>query len=234
MKIGGFLKTSYSDFPGQLSSIVFTSGCNFKCAYCHNGDLARGIVSECLTTETVYEELKSRRQHIRAVVVSGGEPTLDEALIDFVKGLKFLDFQIKLDTNGSNPKLLDELINQKLIDYVAMDFKGKLEDYEKITGYSKVNHIKESIQILLGNQIESEFRTTILSPYHNLETLKSMYNVVKGSKRWYWQQYQYSEHQIQNIHFETYERQMLEKFKMAISECGESVGNCEISIRAKR
>lgn len=241
MRIGGFLKTSYSDFPGEVSSVIFTSGCNFKCPYCHNGDLASGKPMEDLDQNQIIETLKMRRQHIRAVVVSGGEPTLQPDLIDFIKALKNLGFKVKLDTNGSRPQVLKDILQAKLLDYIAMDLKGCLEDYESITSFGPEDHLlvdrlKESVDCIKGSGVDHEFRTTILSPYHNQEVLTQMLETLNGCDKWYLQQYQYSDNQLMDIHYDTYDHKMLVKFKKHLEdriEKSESLEIGQISIRAK-
>ena len=125
MRIGGLQKNSLIDYPGKISSVIFLSGCNFDCPFCHNPDLVRGCLSYTadLCSPDVCQFLKQRRGFLDGVVISGGEPTLDENLMDFCESIKQLGYPIKLDTNGSRPRILKQLIDDGLIDYIAMDLK---------------------------------------------------------------------------------------------------------------
>ncbi|MEN6445142.1 MAG: anaerobic ribonucleoside-triphosphate reductase activating protein, partial [Candidatus Cloacimonas sp.] len=134
MKIGGLQKFSLLDYPGELSAIIFTQGCNFRCPYCHNPELVDPIrYSPLLNTERVLRFLYKRHKKLSAVVITGGEPTLQEDLIPFLKLIKAMRYKIKLDTNGSRPEVLQEIIEQNLVDYFAMDIKAPIELYKIIT-----------------------------------------------------------------------------------------------------
>lgn len=184
MIIDGFQKVSLLDYPGLISCIIFTRGCNYNCSYCQNSLLinynnSSGLVLE----EEIITYLKKRKGIIEGIVISGGEPTLQKGLIDFIKKIKELDVKVKLDTNGSNPRLLQYLIEEKLIDYVAMDIKNDLDNYYKITCcHVNTNLIKESIDILKQNKIDYEFRTTIIKEYHKLENINKIISLIGESK----------------------------------------------------
>lgn len=184
MIIDGFEKLTLLDYPGHLACMIFTRGCNFKCPYCQNSSLIRynknpGKFSE----EEILEFLNTRKGKLEGLVISGGEPTIQKGLIEFIKKVKELGFKVKLDTNGSNPKILKELINNKLVDYVAMDIKNDIDNYEMVTD-CKVNTkaIKESIDILLKSKIDHEFRTTIMKECHKITNLKNILDLVKKDK----------------------------------------------------
>ena len=133
MKFAGIVKNSFVDFPGQIATVVFTSGCNFNCWYCHNRELiprSEGKIDE----SEVFDFLNSRKGMIDGVVVSGGEPTLHEEIYDFIKKIKNLGLKVKLDTKGTNPEVLGKLLGENLLDYVAMDIKTSFSNYEKIVG----------------------------------------------------------------------------------------------------
>src|SRR5574344_1116419 len=121
MIIGGFQKSSLIDYPGMISAIIFTKGCNFKCPYCHNPELFENTSSDLIKPDDVLSFLSTRKGKLDGVVVTGGEPTLQHDLKDFIKEIKDMDFLVKLDSNGTNPEMLKELINENLVDYVAMD-----------------------------------------------------------------------------------------------------------------
>ncbi|MDK2865977.1 MAG: pyruvate formate lyase activating enzyme [Clostridiales bacterium] len=216
MNIGGFLKTSYSDFPGRLSSVIFTNGCNFRCPYCHNGDLARGNAPETETFDTVLTKLDQRRQHIRAVVISGGEPTLYRDLPECIRTLKNAGYAVKLDTNGSNPEMLKKLFRESLLDYIAMDFKWLIPDYAPFVAdqalTASMTWLNDSIDLIINSGIAHEFRTTVLLPYHSEATLENMCRCIGKAQAWSLQQYQYTSNQLEDSRFETCSKSELEAF----------------------
>ncbi|MBS7527015.1 anaerobic ribonucleoside-triphosphate reductase activating protein [Fusibacter paucivorans] len=234
MNIGGFLKTSYSDFPGHLSSVIFTNGCNFKCPYCHNGDLASGRAPATETFDTILTKLDQRRQHIRAVVISGGEPTLYRDLPDCIRMLKNEGYAVKLDTNGSNPEMLEHLLRESLLDYVAMDYKWLISDYAPFIAdpvlAASTAWLNASIDLTIGSGIDHEFRTTVLSPYHREDVLEKMGRRIAGAQAWSLQQYQYTANQLEDCHFETYSKSVLEAF----ANChAKAFPKMKIRVRAK-
>lgn len=189
MIIGGFQKTSLIDYPDKISAIVFTQGCNFRCGYCHNPEL---IESEdpLIDEESILTFLKSRIGKIDAVVITGGEPTLQKGLIDFIKKTKELGYLVKLDTNGSSPNVISELLKEKLVDYIAMDIKGPLGKYENVTNV-KLNKdsIQQSLNLIISSNIDYEFRTTVLKSQLNIEDFKSISDLIQGATTYYLQQF---------------------------------------------
>ncbi len=184
MIIDGFEELTLLDYPEHLACMIFTRGCNFKCPYCQNSSLIRyskepGKFSE----EEILEFLEKRKGKLEGIVISGGEPTIQVGLKDFIKKVKELGFLVKLDTNGSNPKLLKDLINNNLVDYIAMDIKNDLDNYEQVTD-CKVNikAIKESINLISKSKIDYEFRTTIMKECHKITNLKKILELVKKDK----------------------------------------------------
>ena len=164
MNIAGFVKTSFVDYPGKISSVVFTQGCNLKCGYCHNLSLIdKNDASTGIQPEEIFVWLAKRKGMIDAVVVSGGEPTLQKNLHVFIEELKAMSLLVKLDTNGTNPDILRELIDDKLLDFIAMDLKAPLSKYEHITGTSclELSSILESVEIIKSCGFAHEFRTTL-------------------------------------------------------------------------
>ncbi|MCX7805079.1 MAG: anaerobic ribonucleoside-triphosphate reductase activating protein [Planctomycetota bacterium] len=167
MKIGGLMPFTLSDFPGRAAAVIFTQGCNFRCPFCHNGSLIpREVGGENLISEErVLEFLASRRGRLDGVVISGGEPTIQPDLPDFLRRLKDMGFAVKLDTNGSMPNVIERLIGERLVDYVAMDVKGSLHAYGRIAGIPvAVAKIIESIHLIAGSGVAHEFRTTVVWP----------------------------------------------------------------------
>lgn len=162
MKLGGLVKFTLIDFPGRPAAIVFTQGCNFRCRYCHNPELVYPhLFLEPMPEEEVWSFLKRRQGTLEGVVVSGGEPTLHEDLPEFMACLKQMGYATKLDTNGSRPEVLRELIDKKLVDYIAMDLKAPLEKYSAITGVeTKQDVLLQSMDLIRQSGLEYEFRTT--------------------------------------------------------------------------
>lgn len=186
MKIAGVVKSSLVDYPGHISTVVFTQGCNMNCYYCHNKDLINLNLQQNINLQNLYNFLKIRKNFIEAVVISGGEPTLQEDIYDVLSSIKELGFKTKLDTNGTNPKVLKKLIDMNLLDYVAMDIKAPFEKYSHIVGIVDVENIKTSIAILLQNKVDYEFRTTFapLLTEHDIENLAKQ---IEGANCFYLQ-----------------------------------------------
>lgn len=184
MIIGGLQKFSLIDYPGQISSIIFTRGCNFDCVYCHNKELiSTKEHSSIITPEQILAFLGQRQKKIDAVVITGGEPTLQPDLIKFMKKIKQPGFLIKLDTNGSNPEILQEAIKTGIVDYIAMDIKAPLESYSEIVRKKiDTQKIQQSINIIQNSQLSHEFRTTVLKSLLSKSDIIKIRELVKGSK----------------------------------------------------
>jgi pyruvate formate lyase activating enzyme len=184
MKIGGLQKFSLIDYPEKICAIVFTQGCNFRCPYCHNPELADpDLYEECMPEEEILAFLEKRKGKLDAVSITGGEPTLQPDLIDFVQEIKAMGYLAKIDTNGSHPEVLKALIEDDLIDYVAMDVKAPLEKYQKITR-SKTNSdlIKQSIKLIKKSRIPHEFRTTVVRSQLKENDLIAIAGLVKNAR----------------------------------------------------
>ncbi len=163
MKIGGYQPCSLCDYPGQVSAVVFTQGCNFRCPFCHNAALLprAAPAGRLLSGDWVREQLGRRRGQLDAVVVSGGEPTLQGGLAEFLRALRRMGFRIKLDTNGSRPEVLRRLITAGLVDYIAMDLKAPWHKYESLAGVAAdTRSLRRSVELIAGSGIAHEFRTT--------------------------------------------------------------------------
>ncbi len=189
MKIAGLEKCSFVDYPGKLSAVVFTPGCNMDCFYCHNAGLLGEPVRTGLQPEAVLDFLASRQGLLDAVVVSGGEPTLQPDLPEFLAEVGEMDFAVKLDTNGTDPAMLRLIIARRLVDYVAMDVKAPAEKYGRITR-TRVDQqaIEESILTLLAGQVDYEFRTTFAPPLRPADICQ-IASRVAGARRYALQQY---------------------------------------------
>ncbi len=162
MKLGGLVKFTLIDFPGTPAAIVFTQGCNFRCRYCHNPELVYPhLFTPSMPEEEVMSFLKRRQGTLEGVVVSGGEPTLQEDLVRFMTDIKAFGYKTKLDTNGTRPEVLWELIDKKLVDFIAMDLKAPLEKYASITGVEANSVVlQQSMDLICKSGINYQFRTT--------------------------------------------------------------------------
>lgn len=191
MRIGAIQRFSMIDYPGQLAAIIFTQGCNFRCPYCHNPELVNfDLLQEPLSENEILAFLESRKGKLDAVCITGGEPTLHPDLPEFIAKIKEMGFLVKLDTNGTNPELLNFLIENKLVDYVAMDIKAPLNNYYKVTKTQvDVAKLKKSIEILQAAEIEYEFRSTLISTLHSEEDLLEMAKSISKSKRYFLQKF---------------------------------------------
>lgn len=166
MRFSGLVKTSFCDYPGRVSAVVFTQGCNFRCPYCHNPSTLR--CEPCTATgvdsDAVLEHLRSRAGRLEGLVVSGGEPTLQPKLPVFLRQVRSLGYAVKLDTNGSRPDVLEELFAQGLVDFVAMDIKAPLWKYRAAAGTRvSTEAVATSIALIAGSGLEHEFRTTVVA-----------------------------------------------------------------------
>ena len=213
MQIHGFNKTTLLDFPGHLASTVFTGGCNMRCPYCQNADLVLNPMSQPLISEeVVFDHIKKRKGIIEGVCITGGEPTLQADLEDFIKRLKELGVMVKLDSNGYRPEVLKRLMENGLLDYVAMDIKSSLDDYHTVAGVKlDTSLIKESIDLLKNGPIDYEFRTTVVKELHSKETFEKIGELLSGAKQYFLQGYIDSERVIDR-RFSSYTKEELETF----------------------
>ena len=193
MQIGGLQKLTLIDYPGRLAATVFLCGCNFRCPWCYSSEL---VLPEKIKNQPKISEkeffdfLKERKTLLEGLVLCGGEPTYHKELPDLIKKIKKLGFLVKLDTNGSNPKMIKKLIDNKLIDYVAMDVKLPKEKYPKIYGKRvKIKNIEESIKILKNEKIDSEFRTTVVPTILKKEDILKIARWISPAKKYYLQNF---------------------------------------------
>lgn len=226
MLIQGYQKTTLLDYPGKVASTVFTGGCNFRCPYCHNGHLVLNSHQEpTIPMETIITHLKKRQKVLEGVCISGGEPTLQQDLISFIQQIKEMSLKVKLDTNGSHPDLLKELLEKKLVDYVAMDIKNSFKKYPKTIGVLDFDcsKIKISSSLLMEQSIPYEFRTTIVKELHQEEDLFHIGEWLKGASAYFLQQYKESPYQIQKG-FTPYSKETLHTFAEKLQPFFQSVG----------
>lgn len=183
MDIGGLQKYSSIDYPPLISCVIFTAGCNFHCPYCHNPDLAApGKNAKFLPREEISDFLQRRRKYLDAVVISGGEPALQSDVKDLCREIKSLGFALKLDTNGSRPGVVKNLINEGLVDYIAMDIKTVPENYNSwFTNSDCSRAIRETVSIILNSGLAHEFRTTCVKPFTDVSTVYRIADLIKGA-----------------------------------------------------
>lgn len=228
MYFGGLQKTTLVDYPGKVAATVFTIGCNFRCPYCHNPELVLPELSEKqpkITEKEVLNFLKERRKLLEGLCITGGEPTIQSDLIDFIKKVKDLGFLIKLDTNGSCPDVLDSLIEQKLIDYVAMDVKAPKEKYEIFTQEETlIENVSKSIELLKQDRINYEFRTTLAPGILEERDVLAIVDWIKLTPRYFLQRFKNDkvlDKKFKNIQAWSEQRTMalFKKIKPYFSEC---------------
>ena len=191
MEIKGFQGISLIDYPGKISTVIFTGGCNFRCPFCHNKDLVLSPEKvDTLEPNQTIGTLKERKNFIDGVVITGGEPTLSWDIISFAQAIKNIGLLIKLDTNGCRADVLKELIGRELIDYAALDIKTSFDKYEEAAGVKvEIKRIEESIGLILASKINYEFRTTVVPGIVEEEDIKKIGERVRGAKRYALQQF---------------------------------------------
>lgn len=190
MLVSGVQQFSILDYPEKTACIVFTPGCNFRCGYCHNPEFVLPenilkIKDSFIPEETVFNFLTTRKGLLDGVVITGGEPTIAPDLLPFMAKVKSLGFFVKLDTNGNRPHIIEKAINEKLVDYIAMDLKTSLENYPMLVGpQAKPENIEKSVRLLIDSNLDYEFRSTLLKEVHSDIMLEKMAELIKNSKIW--------------------------------------------------
>lgn len=231
MTIGGLQKSSLLDYPGKIAAVVFTVGCNFRCGFCHNP----GLVVACAEQEIIPESdvlafLAARRKLLDAVVITGGEPTLQHDLRAFIRKVREMGYVVKLDTNGTDPRTVKLLIDEGLVDYYAMDIKHRIESraYERATMQTvDIEAIRQSIALIKGSGVDYEFRTTLVEGLHTPEDVIAMAEFLQGAKRYMLQKFIPRE----ELNDETYKEKRA--FSHAVLEdlkvrCSAFVDECDI------
>ena len=182
MKIVGIQKLTLLDYPGKVACTVFLNGCNFRCPYCHNAELL-GDTEEVMTVAGLLAFLRKRQGILEGVCITGGEPTLHPELPALLREVRALGYAVKLDTNGYRPEILEAVLDQGLVDYVAMDLKNGPEGYAETVGLAQVElaKIRQSIRLLMDSPVDFELRTTVANPLHSGETITSMANWLRGT-----------------------------------------------------
>lgn len=199
MKIHGWSKLTLLDYPGTIGATLFTGGCNFRCPFCQNGGLVLSPEEEpIIPEEEIFAFLKKRQGLLEGVCITGGEPTLQPDLLEFIAKIRVLGYRIKLDTNGYSPRVLKQLIKEGLIDMAAMDIKSSKTQYHKVAniGNFDLSRIEESVNFLKENHIPYEFRTTIVKELHTTEIIEDIGQWLRGSQVYYLQEYKDSDQVI--------------------------------------
>lgn len=195
MKICGLQKLTLLDYPGKVACTVFLGGCNFRCPWCHNYDLATGEAPENMTKAYLLEFLKKRKNQLEGVAITGGEPCLNNDLPELLADIKRFGYPIKLDTNGSQYRMLKFVVNNGLVDYVAMDIKNNTYKYKLTTGVRLTEdmenrqEIRKSIGLLMKGKIQYEFRTTVVDELHEPQDFEAIGRMIQGAKSYYLQSF---------------------------------------------
>lgn len=190
MIIHGFQKMTLLDYPGRVACTIFTAACNLRCPFCHNAGLVTKIETDQRIDESeVLAYLQKRKGILDGVCITGGEPTLQKDLADFIRKIRALGYAVKLDTNGTNPAVLQSLLDEGLLDYVAMDIKNIPEKYAATVGVASfdVTPIRQSIDLLLAGRVDYEFRTTVVAEYHTPSDIGQIAALIAGAPRYFLQ-----------------------------------------------
>ena len=220
MKLGGLQKLTLLDFPEHVACTVFTWGCNFRCPWCHNSSLVlsdRIHEEGLITEEEFFGFLNKRKGLLDGVAITGGEPLLQPDIREFIMKIRDMGFLVKLDTNGSFPDKLKELLDEHLVDYVAMDIKDPLGSYGKVCGLTDppVEKLSESIALLKGSGIPYEFRTTVIDEFHDEESMAGIADLIEGAERYFLQRFEDSGELIEEgIYHAPSEEKLMKLLKM--------------------
>ena len=226
MIICGMEKFSMVDYDGYIACTVFTKGCNFLCPFCHNSSLVTGDAVE-IPEEEVFDYLTKRKGLVDAVCITGGEPTLQKGLREFIVKVRELGYKVKLDTNGTRPDVLSALLTEGLLDYVAMDVKTDFESYPDVICVfddKLIAKVRESVEILKASKIDYEFRTTATAEYHSEANYKKIAEIVRGAKRFYVQKFKEGENNLTQGLLHELPEEEARRFLAEVSTCVEKTG----------
>ena len=199
MEIFGLEKLSLVDFDGYVASTIFTGTCNFRCGFCHNALLVLDSKNlPIIKEETVLEYLHQKKKILDGVCITGGEPTLQKDLPNFLEKVRETGLKIKLDTNGTNPTLVKSLVENGLVDYFAIDIKNDKENYASIIGFDKydTSKVEQTVDYLISNDLDYEFRTTLINEFHKEDNIKRIGEWIKGAKKYFMQKFKPGENCI--------------------------------------
>ncbi len=191
MKLHGLQKMTLLDFPGCVACTVFLGGCDFRCPFCHNFELVDGTARPVMTDDDLIKFLESKKGLIDGVAITGGEPCLHSDLPQLIERIHNAGFRVKLDTNGYHPEMLKKILNQGIVEYVAMDIKNSPEKYALTCGVDEIDMgvIRQSMDLLMNSGIEYEFRTTVIKELHEKEDFEKIGEMIKGAKRYFLQRF---------------------------------------------
>ena len=228
MNIGGFQRFSLIDYPGKICAIVFTRGCNFRCPYCHNPELVDlEKFSKSVSEEEIFSFLEKRKGKLDAVSITGGEPTLQKELIEFLKKIKNMDYLVKLDSNGTYPGIIEKIISEGLVDYLAMDVKAPLEKYDEVVrAHVDKDKVKRSIELIKNSGLDHEFRTTVLKSQLSKDDIIEIGKLIKGAKLYVLQKFVPSK--ILDPKFIDEKTYTDEEFEQLKKELGKYVDKCVV------
>ncbi|MBN2297981.1 MAG: anaerobic ribonucleoside-triphosphate reductase activating protein [Deltaproteobacteria bacterium] len=219
MNIGYLQRFSLIDYPGKISAIIFTQGCNFRCGYCHNPELVNpGLFSEPMAHADVFAFLEKRSDKLDAVVITGGEPTMHKALPAFAATIKDMGYLVKLDTNGTNPEILGEMISSRTIDYIAMDIKAPTEKYDEVVNAPVDKEaVVASMNMIMDSPVDYEFRTTLVQPLLVPEDIIRIGELIRGARQYVLQRFVPSKHvDADFITAKTFSDETIEDLKLRI------------------
>lgn len=226
MLILGLQKTTLLDYPGHIASTIFTGGCNFRCPYCHNADLVINPGGcAAYDNDEIFAHFQKRAGILDGVCITGGEPTLQQDLYEFAARIKNLGLLIKLDTNGTHPEIVEKLINDGIIDYVAMDIKHTKERYSEVACMNNfdISTIKRSVELLINSPIDYEFRTTVCAGLHEASDFEAIGQWLKGAKNYYLQAYRLNDNVINPI-YESPDFKTLQSYQGILEKYIEHIG----------
>ncbi len=192
MRLGGFQKLTLIDYPGKIATTVFTVGCSFRCGFCHNPELVLPEQFPVLNNmvEEFFHHLSRRKGKLEGVCITGGEPTIQPDIVEFIKRIRKMGFLVKLDSNGSQPDVLEKIIKEKLVDFIAMDIKSSQAGYSRAIGLDfDIKKIKKSVKLIMESGIDYEFRTTVVPGIHSENDFEKIGKWIKGAKSYYLQEY---------------------------------------------
>jgi len=194
MKIANYQKLTLIDYPGKLATTVFTVGCNFRCPFCHNPELVLpeeyNLPFQDSMEKEFFDFLKKRQGKLEGVCITGGEPTIQSDITDFIAKIKKLGYSVKLDTNGAYPDVLKKIIDKKIVDFISMDIKSSRENYDKLAGANvDIDRINLSIDLIMNSEIDYEFRTTVVPGMHTEKDFEKIAKWLKGAKKYCLQKY---------------------------------------------
>ena len=217
MIVQGLQKLTLLDYPGKVACTVFTAGCNFRCPFCHNAPLVIDTHRNPeISLKEIYLFLEKRKGILDGVCVSGGEPLIQHGIEIFLERLKEMGYAVKLDTNGSNPEMVEQLVGDGLVDYVAMDIKNSPRRYEETAGVKlDVTRINDTVEFLRKGTVDYEFRTTVTREFHTREDILEIGKWLAGSRRYFLQAYRESDQMI-GSGFSGYSREQLENFRLLL------------------